>query len=399
MALQHFDHVLLERHIQQRRHLASDAEDRLKMGEWPFNVELQDSVAHIVDQWCTHGRIIGQIDDVHLLLGETQFLLRADHSPRWYAANLGLLQLDDALALGVAIVETGSLQREGNLQVQITLPAVVQQAGGPGDDELGLRATVHHLGQDQSVGVGMGTDGAHLADDDLIRVPGQFGLRQADVLDGLHLQPGQRQSLGQLLDGDRDIHVVSKPRNRYFHCVLLGQTVCRYRSSELPQEPQVVSIEQADVVNAIFDHRRPLDAKAECEAAPLVGVVAAILEHDRVHHPRSAHLQPAGVLAHPATIAMAQDAVHIGLNAGLGEGEVGATNANAALRSIQPPRKTGQRADQVGHGDAVSDCQSLHLVELMLRASGDLLVTVALAGQDDADRLRMVITHSPDLPW
>ena len=56
-----------------------------------------------------------------------------------------------------------------------------------------------------------------------------------------------------------------------------------------------------------------------------------------------------------------------------------------------------QRADQVGHADVFAHCQPFHLVELVLGAGGDLLVAIALAGQDHADRLRAALAHRADL--
>ena len=62
-----------------------------------------------------------------------------------------------------------------------------------------------------------------------------------------------------------------------------------------------------------------------------------------------------------------------------------------------PAGEADDRALQVGHGDVPADRQALDLVELDLRAGRDLLVAVAHAGQDDADRLRAALAHDVDL--
>ena len=71
-------------------------------------------------------------------------------------------------------------------------------------------------------------------------------------------------------------------------------------SRELLEEAQVVLVEQADVVDAVLQHRDALDAEAEREAGDLLGVVADGFEHRRVHHAAAEDLEPAGVLADAA---------------------------------------------------------------------------------------------------
>ena len=83
------------------------------------------------------------------------------------------------------------------------------------------------------------------------------------------------------------------------------------RPSELGQEPRVVLVEQADVVDPVPTHAEPLDAQAEGEAGHLLGVVAHGAEDVRVDHARPAHFNPA-VAAVPE---------HVDLDARLGERE------------------------------------------------------------------------------
>ena len=177
MALQHLDHAPPERHAEQRRHLAGDAKDRFQVAERPLDVEVQHCVAQVLDQRRAYRRVVRQVDDVHVFVGEAQFLLRTDHGPRDDAADLGLFQFLDAGFLGIGIPEGSTFHRKSHLEAEIALPPERQQAGRPRNDDLRLRAAVLYLGQDHPVGVGVETHGADLAHDDFLRVPLQFGAR------------------------------------------------------------------------------------------------------------------------------------------------------------------------------------------------------------------------------
>src|SRR5690348_1489788 len=93
-------------------------------------------------------------------------------------------------------------------------------------------------------------------------------------------------------------------------------------SLELAQEAQVVVVVHADVVDAVAQHAQSLHADAEGPAGVALRVDLAGLEHVRVHHAAAQHLQPAGVLAHPAALAAAEHAADVHLRAGFHEGEV-----------------------------------------------------------------------------
>src|SRR5215813_2785083 len=89
--------------------------------------------------------------------------------------------------------------------------------------------------------------------------------------------------------------------------------------SKLAQEAQVVGPELADVVDGVAQHGDALRAHAEGETAELCRVVAAVPQHDRMDHAGAHDLQPARLLAQPAALAGADDAVHVHLNRRLGE--------------------------------------------------------------------------------
>src|ERR1041385_8827816 len=69
---------------------------------------------------------------------------------------------------------------------------------------------------------------------------------------------------------------------------------------ELVQEAQVVFVEEADVVDAVAQHRHALHAHAEREAGVLLRVVADRFEHRGVDHAAAENFEPARVLARAA---------------------------------------------------------------------------------------------------
>src|SRR4030095_10890551 len=94
-----------------------------------------------------------------------------------------------------------------------------------------------------------------------------------------------------------------------------------FTSGELPQEAQVVVEKQTDVVDAVLEDRDPVDAHAEGPAGDLFRVVAAVAQHLGMDHARAQDLQPPRLLAHPTPRAAAQEAQHVHLRRGLGEGK------------------------------------------------------------------------------
>src|SRR5258706_8698774 len=90
---------------------------------------------------------------------------------------------------------------------------------------------------------------------------------------------------------------------------------------ELLQKPQVVLVEQPNVLDLIAQDRDALDADAPREAGVLLRVVADRFEHGRVHHAAAEDFDPAGLLAHRTAGAVARPAadVHFGARLGVRE--------------------------------------------------------------------------------
>src|SRR6266699_3253806 len=80
----------------------------------------------------------------------------------------------------------------------------------------------------------------------------------------------------------------------------------RRSPGELGQEAQIVLVEQADVVDPVLQHGDPLDTEPEGETGVTLRVVADLLEHRGVHHPRAAHLDEARSFAAAAALAGAE---------------------------------------------------------------------------------------------
>ena len=129
-----------------------------------------------------------------------------------------------------------------------------------------------------------------------------------------------------------------------------------------------------------------VDAEAEREPAPLLGVEAAGAQHVRVHHPAAAELEP-----------LTRRACWMSNSAD------GSVNGKYAGRSrdveVGAEVRLGERLDragEVGEGDAAVDDEPLDLVEHRhVRGVGGVAAEHA-AGHDHVDRRRLRL-HHPDL--
>src|SRR3546814_5129793 len=92
-------------------------------------------------------------------------------------------------------------------------------------------------------------------------------------------------------------------------------------------EPAQVAVEEGTkVVHAVFQHGEPIDAGAEGEPLPFVGIEPAGFEHARVDHAGAEDLHPAvGAADHAAPVL--DRVADIDLGRRLGEGEITRTQA------------------------------------------------------------------------
>src|SRR6266487_5267317 len=115
-----------------------------------------------------------------------------------------------------------------------------------------------------------------------------------------------------------------------------------------------------------------------------------------MHHTCAKDLQPAGVFADAAPLAVAERAIDIDLGARFREREVAATEAHAASLAEELLRETLQAALEIGHRAKLVDQEALDLVEHRLVRRVDRLVAVDLAGDDDAHGWSHLL-HGPHL--
>ena len=127
------------------------------------------------------------------------------------------------------------------------------------------------------------------------------------------------------------------------------------------------------------------------------GIVAAVLQHHRMHHAAAADLQPAAT-ANCTALSTAQETFDVELGGWFGEREERSPETGAGVLPKQTPGHIGQRAFQVAEGDAGSNRQAFQLVELGLMAGVRLLVAVAHPRQDDTHGRRVPADYGPNTP-
>src|SRR5579871_3372112 len=111
----------------------------------------------------------------------------------------------------------------------------------------------------------------------------------------------------------------------------------RERALELPHHSQVALPERPNVGDVVAKLGGALEAHAEGEPAPLLGIEADVLEHPRVDHARAAHLDPAGELAGAAARAAADPARDVRLDRRLREREEMRAETDAAILAVERP--------------------------------------------------------------
>src|SRR5688572_23342773 len=93
-------------------------------------------------------------------------------------------------------------------------------------------------------------------------------------------------------------------------------------SRELLQEAQVVLEIQADVVDVVTQHRKPIDAHTERVSRIALRVDAHIAQDRRMHDAGTRDLEPTGLLADATAAPVAEHALDVHFRRGLGEREV-----------------------------------------------------------------------------
>jgi hypothetical protein len=159
---------------------------------------------------------------------------------------------------------------------------------------------------------------------------------------------------------------------------------------KLLQKPRVVFVEEADVVDAVTDHRDAFDAEAERPAGPDFRVVADVLEDLGVHHAAAGDLKP--FLAHLAR----QRAAEVDLEAGLGVAEVVRSEANARFRSHQFLEDKLHCALEVADGDIAVHVKPFDLVEGGVMGGIGVVAAIDAPWHDDPHGW-LLLGHHPNL--
>ena len=115
------------------------------------------------------------------------------------------------------------------------------------------------------------------------------------------------------------------------------------------QPAQIAVEEGAQIIHAIFEHRQPIDAGAEGEALPFVGVEPASGDDARVDHAAAEHFHPALAAADHAAALLHRPA-DIDLGRRLGEGEIAGPHAEHDVVALEEGLEEGlQRPFEMAH--------------------------------------------------
>src|SRR5229473_2015227 len=103
------------------------------------------------------------------------------------------------------------------------------------------------------------------------------------------------------------------------YSALISSSSPSFFISELLQHPQIVLEQRPDIRNVELDQGAAIQAEAEGEAAPLLGIDADVAQYLGMDHAAAEDLHPAGLGAGAAAGAFAEDAGHVHLGRRLGE--------------------------------------------------------------------------------
>ena len=158
---------------------------------------------------------------------------------------------------------------------------------------------------------------------------------------------------------------------------------------------QIGFVEGAEIRDAIFQHRHPLDPHPEGKALIFAGIDAAIAQYLRVHHAAAENFEPIPTGANLQFAALSR-AADIDLGRGLGEREIARPETHRQILDIKKgAAELDQTAFQMAHMGRPVDHQPLDLMEHR-RMRRVVIGTEGAARDDDADRRRLR-QHRADL--
>ena len=237
--------------------LAGEAIDREQVGPVRGRLDLEHVLGereHVRERRPGLGAVLEHHDPA-VVLAELQLALGEDHPVRDLAAELRGLEL-------LAVGEHRARQRDRDLGPGAEVP-------GAADDLPRLALPHVDLAQLQPVCVRVLAGLEH--EPDPVEAEVAVLVRDSAVEDPLHLAASSR--------GAKRAPRPRRPPRRIRAASSAGY------ASELAQEAEVVFPEQADVRDAVAQHRDPLEADAEREAGHLFRVVADVAEDVRIDEP------------------------------------------------------------------------------------------------------------------
>ena len=194
-----------------------------------------------------------------VVVAEAELARRAQHAVRPLAAQLAALDLH---AVGHHGAERGQRHEVADRHVERAAA-----------DLQGLAVAAVDVDELDPVGVGVRPQVEHPGHDDAVEA-------LADALDRLDRHArGRSVSSPSAIGVGLDRRELAQPGQEHLH-----QNCSRKRTS--------LTMQLADVVDAVAHQRQAVDAEAEGEARPLLGVEADRREDVGVHHAAAAELQP-----------------------------------------------------------------------------------------------------------
>ena len=163
----------------------------------------------------------------------------------------------------------------------------------------------------------------------------------------------------------------------------------------MTQPAQVAFKEGAQVWDAVFQHRQPVDPDAKGKALILLGVDPARSDHLRVHHAGAEDLHPV-VTFTDFQLAIVPATADVDLCGWLGEGEVRRAETQFHLVHLEEAlHELLKHPFEVRHGDVFIQRQPFDLMEHRC-VSLVVIGAINTAGADDAQR-RAQLLHGADL--
>eukprot|EP01022_Parablepharisma_sp_SALTPOND_P031134 TRINITY_DN785_c0_g5_i1.p2 TRINITY_DN785_c0_g5~~TRINITY_DN785_c0_g5_i1.p2 ORF type:complete len:1059 (-),score=367.39 TRINITY_DN785_c0_g5_i1:4151-7327(-) len=343
----------LQRAAGQGRDFTRHAQHRQAIGlvGGELDGELEVVQLQVVAEVLAHRRIVGQLQQATMVFGELELARRAQHALRLHATQLADLDLE-RLAIG-----TRRQHRAHHGARHLQANPHIGSAADDIEDAAGMDVDAADV---QTIRIRVLGDFQHFTHDHI----GEGGRDRFDFLD---FQAGHGQQMRELIRRHVRIDHGTQPVFRELHdsdfqlsasgAPRTCAAPCEIGLIELLQEAQVAFVEQAQVVDPITQHGQALKAGAERKTDVLLGIQTHVAHHARMHLAGTGDFQPA-----PLERTAAEGDVDLGR--GLGEGEIGGTEAHLQVVSLEEGLDEVEvDALEVSEADVLGDPQAFDLVE------------------------------------